>query len=254
MRFDSLTETERVIYNLTVNQEVRAHVARWGMLLDLDGTLADRDAAFRGWSAAFLASYGVCHPGEVVWLIDRDQGGRRPRHQLFEDIRSRYEIPVSVEELTREYRANLAAYLPVASDEVVSALRWLRINGWGIAVVSNGPVSQHRKVTALGILDHVDAVLVSDEVGAEKPAPAIFISACSRIGVTPARAWMVGDDPLADIVGSAACGLRAAWVSGGRDWPGTLVPRPLLMAPTAEEALAQVIARHEMIGSPADGQ
>lgn len=39
-----------------------------------------------------------------------------------------------------------------------------------------------------------DEVLVSAEIGAEKPNPVIFEAACARLGVDPVEALVVGDD------------------------------------------------------------
>jgi HAD superfamily hydrolase (TIGR01509 family) len=43
-----------------------------------------------------------------------------------------------------------------------------------------------------------DAIVLSCEVGLEKPDPAIFALACARLGVAPAETLFVGDDPLKD--------------------------------------------------------
>lgn len=44
------------------------------------------------------------------------------------------------------------------------------------------------------MLPHLDAVLLSEEEGVEKPSRAIFARACARVGVRPGAAVHVGDD------------------------------------------------------------
>jgi HAD superfamily hydrolase (TIGR01509 family) len=58
-----------------------------------------------------------------------------------------------------------------------------------------------------GLLEHLDAVVLSYEVGAVKPEPAIFVAACEAVGVVPADALMIGDHAAAD-GGAADAGIR----------------------------------------------
>lgn len=54
-------------------------------------------------------------------------------------------------------------------------------------------------------LDHAfDAVVTSEEVGADKPDPRMYQTALTRLGVDQAKAhvWMVGDCPNKDILGA----------------------------------------------------
>jgi FMN phosphatase YigB (HAD superfamily) len=57
-------------------------------------------------------------------------------------------------------------------------------------------------------------VLVSGDIGAGKPEPAIFRAALSKLGLAPERVWHVGDNLEADIGGARAAGLGAAvWMN-----------------------------------------
>ncbi len=64
-------------------------------------------------------------------------------------------------------------------------------------------------------LAHLGEVLIiSDEVGAAKPAAAIFEAALSALGEPDPRAvTMVGDSLSADIAGGRAVGLPTVWVA-----------------------------------------
>jgi len=61
----------------------------------------------------------------------------------------------------------------------------------------------------LGLADGLDPVVVSCEVGFEKPDPRIFRHALDLAGVAPERALMVGDDEVADIRGATGVGMAA---------------------------------------------
>lgn len=51
------------------------------------------------------------------------------------------------------------------------------------------------------------------EVGIAKPEPGIFLHACARLDVRPHEVLHVGDDPVLDVVGARAAGLRTVWLN-----------------------------------------
>ncbi|MGW8886334.1 HAD family hydrolase [Streptomyces sp. NPDC055749] len=89
-----------------------------------------------------------------------------------------------------------AAWRPYPDTE--STLRELRRRGIRVAVVSNIGWDLRPVLRAHGLDELVDACLLSFELGAQKPDPAIFHAACDRLGLTPSDVLMVGDDRVAD--------------------------------------------------------
>jgi REG-2-like HAD superfamily hydrolase len=85
----------------------------------------------------------------------------------------------------------------------------LRAAGKKVAVVSNWDDRLPPLLAALGLTQHLDDVIVSSEVGLEKPDPAIFRLACARLGVAPAEAIHVGNDPVEDVQGARTAGCAA---------------------------------------------
>lgn len=79
------------------------------------------------------------------------------------------------------------------------------------AVVSNIAFDIRPAFQALGIAEAVDEFVLSFEVGAVKPDPAIFQTALDRLGVPARHALMVGDSDEAD-GGARAVGCRFALV------------------------------------------
>jgi HAD superfamily hydrolase (TIGR01549 family) len=83
-----------------------------------------------------------------------------------------------------------------------------------LGILSNGfAETQHRKLELLGIGELFRTVVLSDSVGAMKPNAAIFSAAEERAagfveGICPFELLYVGDNPLTDIRGAAACGWR----------------------------------------------
>jgi HAD superfamily hydrolase (TIGR01509 family) len=93
-----------------------------------------------------------------------------------------------------------------AYPDAVPTLRALRARGVRLAAVSNVGFDLRPVLDGLGLLALLDAVVLSFEVGAVKPDPAIFRAACAALGVEPQHALMVGDHPEAD-GGATAAGL-----------------------------------------------
>ncbi|WP_258067181.1 HAD family hydrolase [Arthrobacter sp. GMC3] len=135
-----------------------------------------------------------------------------------------------------------AAWLTLA-DSTKKALKNAKQQGWKIAIVANGTMTQQNlKIQKVGLDPYVDAVVTSEAVGVKKPDPKIFHIAAQRLHSEVTGGWMVGDHPTADISGGQAAGLETIWVSRGMKWPAE-VRFPTLIAPTAAEVINAVVRR-----------
>jgi len=108
------------------------------LLLDLKNTLAHREGAFLAWAPSRVQHWAPDEPGAVAYLIEQDDDGVRPRHELFSAVRERIGLQRPVEALIAEYQRELREALPAMPDDVVEHLRELRAVGWKLAVVTNG--------------------------------------------------------------------------------------------------------------------
>jgi putative hydrolase of the HAD superfamily len=70
-----------------------------------------------------------------------------------------------------------------------------------------------RVLEEAGLAPHLDAVVVSEEVGVRKPRKEIFDEALRRLGVSASEAVHVGDNLAADIGGAAAAGMQTVWLT-----------------------------------------
>lgn len=95
--------------------------------------------------------------------------------------------------------------------DTATVLAGLTERGIKTAVVSNIAFDIRPAFDALGVADDVDVFVLSFEVGATKPDPAIFTAALEQLGVPAERALMVGDSDEAD-GGARALGCRFALV------------------------------------------
>ena len=91
-----------------------------------------------------------------------------------------------------------------------------------LGILTNGPRSvQRERIGHLGLAARVDFIVVSGELGTAKPDPLFFQTALGLAGCTAADAVMIGDNPVADIAGAKAAGLRAVWLDrAGDGWSG----------------------------------
>tara|TARA_B100000963_G_scaffold67973_1_gene56150 strand:- start:3933 stop:4676 length:744 start_codon:yes stop_codon:yes gene_type:complete len=91
---------------------------------------------------------------------------------------------------------------------VMSFLNYLRIKDIKIAIITD--LTSHiqlRKLTYLGLQDMFDAVVTSEEVGADKPDVRNFELTLQKLNINKSEhIWMIGDNPETDIIGGKKIG------------------------------------------------
>ncbi|WP_232688261.1 HAD family hydrolase [Halobacterium zhouii] len=93
-------------------------------------------------------------------------------------------------------------------DGVEETLATLQDAGVEVAVVSNLTTRiQLKKIEELGIEEHVDLVLTSEETGREKPGSVMFTLPLAQLDLRASEVLMVGDSIESDVVGGNAVGL-----------------------------------------------
>ena len=111
--------------------------------------------------------------------------------------------------------------------DTLPTLERLSQAGWTHAILSNHVPELRLLVAALGLDDIVALLSCSAETGYEKPHAQAFASVLDRL--RPARAWMVGDNVVADVLGAEELGI-----------PAVLVRRPDPRAERYADSLAGV--------------
>ena len=134
------------------------------------------------------------------------------------------------------YRAlalGLVEPLIVPALDAVSTLKELARRGYRLAILTNGwnPL-QARKAERLGFSG---PVLVSADLGMQKPDPRAYAALTASLGVPPSDVWYVGDDPRIDVAGASNAGLRPIWVDAeGVSYPPELPPPPVRVGALAD--------------------
>jgi putative hydrolase of the HAD superfamily len=111
-------------------------------------------------------------------------------------------------------------------------LQDLRTSGFRLGIISNFDLRLREILKHVGALDLFEQIIVSSQVGADKPSPRIFEEALRRFAVEPTELLHVGDDEVADGEGARAIGvqtfilgLAASGLNGLRERVG--LPRAL---------------------------
>lgn len=108
------------------------------------------------------------------------------------------------EELYQEFtRPGVWELFPEVRD-IVTALR----PRFQLGVISNFDGRLRAILDHLGLSGVFEPLVISSEVGADKPDPWIFQRALELAGVAPGEALHVGDDPVHDWQGAAAAGIH----------------------------------------------
>jgi putative hydrolase of the HAD superfamily len=236
----------------------------WGTLL-FDGPQSDERYGPRRLSdfAIILAAAGVAvtkrelerayqQSGSYlseIWRLGRDVSVEAHVRAILEGVDAGLAERLSGDAMAKlvEAYSRPALMAPPAVDTGArAALETLCARGYALAVVSNTmrtPGVALRKVLErhrlLGCFKHTT---FSDEIGIRKPDPEIFAMTLRAIGGEPASALHVGDDPLLDVQGARAAGMRVIQVTGGSPETGMgqapdAVVRQLSELPDAVAAL-----------------
>jgi putative hydrolase of the HAD superfamily len=200
------------------------------VFLDVGGTLISPNPSFSEIYHRVLAPLGVvCTEADLqraareAWVeMDGQVGRGNDRYSHFPGGEREYwgryvrEVlrRVSAEETTDAAARALAAAFADRSawavfPEVPAVLERLGERGYKLAVISNWDSRLRALLAGLGLATAFESIIVSSEVGAEKPAPEIFSRALRSIGSDPDEAIHVGDDYVCDYQGARAAGIDA---------------------------------------------
>jgi len=153
-----------------------------GIIFDCDGTLADTmPLHWRAWRT-IAARHRIQFPEERFYSL-----GGIPSRDILAMLGAEQGLNFDAHAVAREEEAE---YLPlIAQVEPINAVVGVARENHGripLAVASGGTREIIRQVLEhLGILDLFEAVVTSEDVTNQKPAPDIFLEAARRIGVPP---------------------------------------------------------------------
>ena len=182
------------------------------VIFDFFGTLTR--SVKRGPQHADIARRLGCDPDVVRSVLDRtfhsrargtfgsaeatlrfvtEQAGGRPRRAQLEEA-----VPARVNALKADTKLR---------PDAVSALTEIRNRGLATALISDCTHELPAFLPSLPVAPLLDAQVFSIEVGVCKPDPAIYLTACRRLGVQARDCVYVGDGGSHELTGAAAVGM-----------------------------------------------
>lgn len=212
---------------------------KW-LLFDADGTLFDYDKAeaaaleqtFAYFELGFEPGYRQLYRqiNHQLWL-EFEAGtvsAEVLRLRRFERLLAGKAAHINPQAFSERYLLSLAAGTDLIEGalEVVQALH----PHYQLALITNGfKAVQRPRLAQSALRDYFPVVVISEEVGAAKPDPAIFQAAFEQMD-NPSRAevLLIGDSLTSDIQGGHNYGLDTCWFN-----PGS-APSHLDMASTYE--------------------
>jgi HAD superfamily hydrolase (TIGR01549 family) len=187
------------------------------MLLDLDDTLYD---------------YDYCHKIALDGLIDKlntstdiyEQVNKKLKYELY-DTASSHSIYIYIKHILEHLNMDLTHiaelystywtifYINMSCREgVISFIQWIKSQNIKIAIVTDYTCEhQIKKLKILQLLQYIDHVITSEEVGIEKPSKQMFLSALHALDAKYTDVIMIGDNYEKDIRGAQAVGILGYW-------------------------------------------
>ncbi|MCI0372483.1 MAG: HAD family hydrolase [candidate division NC10 bacterium] len=191
----------------------RTVLERGGFPIPEAAVAAAYDAAGQTLATLWASGRDISTEGQVRFLLSHLDGplAAEPPGRLLRDLAAAYAAPV------------LEA-LPSPCEGAAEALAWAAGRGLRLGLISNTGRTPGRTLRpALAkchLLRYLHACTFSDELGLRKPNPRLFEATLTALGVGPADAVHVGDDPVADVAGAKQAGLRAVHLRREAGAPG----------------------------------
>lgn len=209
------------------------------IIFDLDDTLYEERYFFRsGFEvvAGFLDARGFGPTSNAVARLEyfHLQEGRQ---DVFQKLADELGFPGGwIPEIVNLFRSHKPA-IQLAADslEVLPRLR----QRFRLGCVTDGWAAvQRAKLASLSVEPWLDAVVVADDYGREqwKPEPFPVLKCCELLGIEPAEAIFVGDNPARDMAGARSAGV-----------PSVRVRRPGGYFARLEVASTNLRADHEVV-------
>lgn len=101
----------------------------------------------------------------------------------------------------------------VPYEETIPFLKEMKDKGVRLGLLTNWGLDARDTLKAVGIAEFFESIVVSSEIGAEKPDAKGFLESLKQLGIKPEDAIYVGDNYYDDVVGANGVGMRAALIN-----------------------------------------
>lgn len=99
--------------------------------------------------------------------------------------------------------------------DAIEVLQYLVANGYKIGIIANQSPGTAKRLESWGLLQYIDVVAASAELGYSKPDMDIFYKALGMAGCRAQEAVMIGDRLDNDIFPAKKLGMKTVWIKQG---------------------------------------
>jgi HAD superfamily hydrolase (TIGR01549 family) len=180
------------------------------VVFDVGETLVDETRIWSRW-ADRLGVTRLTMLGAIGAMAALD----RPQADAFGIVRPGLDLDAEITAWAREEPDGLRENFD-ADDlypDVRTCFDALRAGGRRVIVAGNQPPQARAALEAMDL--GADAILISDELGVEKPAPAFFAAVAEAAGTPPASIAYVGDRLDNDVLPARRAGMRTVLLRRG---------------------------------------
>lgn len=195
------------------------------LLWDVDGTLLDFHAAENIGIRSLFVDFGLGECNDAMIALysainanywKKLETGEMSRSEIlvkrFESFFNQIGVgPVDCEAFDVAYQKRLGETV-IFRDKSYDLVKSLKGTIPQYAASNGTTVAQTGKLTKSGLMDLLDGVFLSEQLGAAKPSAEFFEQVFKQIGaVNRERVLIVGDSLSSDILGAKNAGIKSCW-------------------------------------------
>lgn len=222
-------DLDDTIWDFTAN----SHVALKIMYCDLD--IASIYPNYEEFSQNYYAKNGelwrLYHHGKIEKdFLVVERYAHLLRHIGYDDPDNRLAARMN------QYYLDVLAEQTILVPHAIELLQYLKQRGYNLYILSNGFIEvQHRKLQSAGIAPYFSRIVLSDEIGVNKPDRRLFDYALQVTGSHAHDTLLIGDNYDADILGA----INAGWgqIYFDRNHRGITAQKPQYTIHSLEEAM-----------------
>ena len=188
-----------------------------------------------------------------LWRAGRASGALEIAEWALEEL-GLHEPHPALEHLVRAYEEASHSGRVLALEGARGMLEALDLYGVRRALVCDTGLTPGRVVRRhldhMGLLEHLEVQVFSDEIGVPKPDAGAFLAALEPLGVAPQRAMHVGDLRRTDVAGARALGMLSVRIRARHDDTSDLPDADLIVDSYAE--LRDMFALQGIVRCPPD--
>ncbi|MBI51775.1 MAG: hypothetical protein CL779_00965 [Chloroflexi bacterium] len=210
--------------NITVN----------GILLDLDDTLVDSRSSWKQGFQDTFKSYLNDHKHnfdlEEIYLEytkivstkheitnAQEWSDKLAQAGLLEIINKYIKIKINIADawmiFEKSWKKNIKLFSE--TNEILKSLQ----KNYKLGLVTNG-LSEHQryKIEKFDLKKYFQCILISEEVGFQKPEVEIFNQAAQKLDLSNNQIIHIGDNPSHDVIGANESGMFSCWLKRPKNW------------------------------------